>query len=251
MPGLGVLEVDGEGKPTSAVLVIGFDENAENYAQLTFEADNAQTLNATTIEAYYGGAEVPVFPSSTAAMTPATQSICTQCAFMNWGSWTANVSWGAGTAAAFASGDGYWIAARPIEPPDLPEQGTASYNGTAVGRVLGDNGFAEARGTIEMGWNFANRSGDFSINDFDAQRTGGINVSGPISGADSVFAGALTGEGHSGTVLGSFAAGPSNLDQSGLPLPGTPPEGVAGQFTIGSDDGSYIAQGIFGGAINH
>jgi hypothetical protein len=142
---------------------------------------------------------------------------------------------------------GWWVAAQDIPTVgQLPTQGTANYSGTAVGSAAYNNGETwatyVAAGKIHMGWDFAERSGDFHINDFrDAGRNlPNLNLSGTMSmpgrlSAINQFSGPLTGNlnGITGSAAGSFVA--NGADKAA---------GIIGNWNAANS--SYKASGVFG-----
>jgi hypothetical protein len=173
-------------------------------------------------------------------------ALCSNCSFMNWGAF--------GTIMTFGSNadpdnfidtisPGWWITAKIPSAADLPQTGTATYNGTAVGSVVVGSGPAYvAAGDLGMDWNFASRKGTLSISNFDANsQNGPLNVSGPMSAPRQVnrFSGSLSGMAGiagsvSGGAYGSFAARGND-----------PAAGIIGNWHA-SNNTNYRATGIFG-----
>jgi hypothetical protein len=116
---------------------------------------------------------------------------------------------------------------------------------------------------MNMGWNFASRSGDFTISKFDKGHfDNGLTFSGdlcaPGQGCGTPqgnhFGGAITGQlpndlgSLSGWANGSFVRGPDNFNSQGQIISGSTPQGVIGNWHVGSE--RYNAAGVFGGAVN-
>jgi hypothetical protein len=143
---------------------------------------------------------------------------------------------------------GWWITGTATAVVDLPQTGTATYNGTALGtvadRLNGGNWVVRdnVQGNLVMNWDFAQRRGDLAINNFDGRSysTGpnellqpslDINqFGGALSQTAGPSIGAMTGQATGSFVnRGSTAAG-----------------GVMGNWGVRGN--AYRATGIFGGA---
>jgi hypothetical protein len=178
---------------------------------------------------------------------------------------------------------GFWVAGDVVPVDDLPFTGTAVYEGGAVGTVNTDL-FGEgevqtytARGDMDMRWDFADRSGDMKISKFDQEHFGddGLTFEGKMCAPGKTncstpegnhFGGKLSGQldanGQNGDLppdtrqlngyaLGSFVRGPNNY-QNGEPVPGSRPQGVMGNWQVGTGPNApagsrYEASGVFGG----
>ena len=199
--------------------------------------------------------------------------ICKQCDFLQWGAF--------GTRVVFSNNDGpvyvdnihlgWWVAGDVIDNSDLPTDASASYAGHVVGNVstnIGSNGWQTyvATGDMDMNWDFNSRSGDLTISKFDRSITpGGLTFTGEMSAPGEVatgknkFGGPLTLandnlpenlsdlNGMTGSANGSFVRGPDNFKNNGEIKSGSTPQGVIGNWNVGS--GRYNATGIFAGSI--
>ncbi len=114
---------------------------------------------------------------------------------------------------------------------------SATYNGHAIGNVIDGDQQRIGAGDLNMSWDFALRSGQFRITNFDGDRAFRGLIGQTESGGH--FAGALNGHNSlSGDVRGSFV---NNSD--------TIAAGVIGNFQVGNGEG-YRATGIFTGSGN-
>lgn len=152
-----------------------------------------------------------------------TSSELCQCAYLTWGWW--------GSA---DKGDGYvqnahlgnWVIGDITDNVDLPADGEATYNGNAVGTVLSGSGQYIATGSMSATMDFATRTGNVAISNFDGHNFGS-NVS---FASSSTFSGSNAGTELTGSFVNSGAA---------------TAQGIMGSFT--STDGGWTASGIFGG----
>ena len=65
-----------------------------------------------------------------------TGLLCDGCSFIRWGKWQSHLVFGdaeAGNANVFSSG--WWVAGDIIDVSDLPFDGTATYEGTAIAKA--------------------------------------------------------------------------------------------------------------------
>ena len=113
----------------------------------------------------------------------------------------------------------------------MPQTGTATYNGTMIGNVQNGNNAYVGTGTYNMNWSFQSRAGTFGAT-FDGTSYGGGAVAAPGSGGVN-FVGAFANSNVSrvGVLNGSFF-GPQAQNQGG-------------SFAIGG--AAYKASGIFAG----
>lgn len=176
--------------------------------------------------------------------------LCDNCDFIKWGSFGAGVNYHPpeypyGRTANI--GVGWWTAANITAFSQLPQTGSASYAGSAVGSIVtaGEYGYftQTGRGDLGMTWNFASRRGTLSISNFDvANGSTPLNMSGTMTmpGAVNRFSGNLGGTvgqaSATGGAYGSFAAKGSD-----------PAAGVLGSWHARANGGAYQATGIFGG----
>ena len=118
---------------------------------------------------------------------------------------------------------------------------------------------------MNMDWDFNARSGNLNIYHFDRGITpGGLTFTGEMTTPGELtgknkFGGplSLSGDlpnnlnelnGMTGSETGSFVRGPSNFNNDGRPVSGSTPQGVIGNWNVGSE--RYSATGIFAGSVN-
>lgn len=169
-----------------------------------------------------------------------------ECAFLEWGWWGSQTDFESpalpdGRRADFAH-LGTWAAGEIARREELPEYGTGTWEGHAVGNVTARGPEGERKqyiavGDMRMEYDFAARYGTVSIDDFD-----GRSFSGPatetIGGARNGFGVAFSGSGLTGSGDGAFVRGPDS-----------PVQGVVGSFGVEDavDPGAYRAFGTFVG----
>ena len=203
----------------------------------------------------------------------ANQPFCDACEFLQWGAWGTRVEFSNDSGSGFVDNIhlGWWVAGDVIDDSDLPTDASASYAGHVIGNVatnIGDNGWQTyvAAGDLDMSWDFNARSGDLTISHFDRGLTpGGLTFTGAMSAPGELtgkneFGGplALVNEtlpnnlsdlnGMTGSATGSFVRGPINLN-GGIPIKGSIPQGVIGNWNVGSEH--YSATGIFAGSVKN
>jgi len=204
---------------------------AENLALSGVTADPGGSAALSGAALYLiGQSLVDAGPLFTGTATPCT------CDFMKWGFWGGSVdSVVDGAARTDLVHLGGWVAGTLPRLEDMPTAGGATYRGHAYGEVASLTGGTVQRytatGSMELGYNFADRSGSMTISGFDGRSFRGEMIS--DNGRE--FAGALTGTGAvAGAAAGSFFKGGSD-----------PAAGVGGDWHVGS--GTYRAAGIFVG----
>jgi hypothetical protein len=161
---------------------------------------------------------------------------CNSCEFMTWGVWGGDVKYKPGYTAYerdrlnFAT----YVAGNLTSTVQLPNTGTATYSGHAIGNVLNGSSAYIAAGGYTNAWNFATQTGAVTISNFDgATYTGNTALtSGTVN-----FTGPITGSGRTGAVAGSFFNAPG---AAGIA------KGQAGTFTVTGT--GYKAGGTFVGA---
>jgi hypothetical protein len=193
---------------------------------------------------------------------------CTDCDFIKWGAWGTRVAFGGDPDNPTYVDNvhlGWWVAGdmTSIASLDaLAAQGAeATYSGNAIGTVankINSNTWSTytAAGKLDMGWEFAKRSGEFSITKFDRAnfpRTGGLSFRGEMKAPGVLDNGISTDNSNSfsGPIAGNL---PGNLGSlSGAARGsfvndsiGNPARGVIGNWNIGGQD--YKAGGIFAGS---
>jgi hypothetical protein len=200
--------------------------------------------------------------------------ICKDCDFLQWGAWGARVQFSNAEGPVYVDNIhlGWWVAGDVIDNSDLPTDMTASYAGHVIGNVstnIGSNGWQTyvATGDMDMNWDFNARSGDLTISHFDRSITpGGLTFTGAMSAPGELsgknkFGGPLTLDntnlpnnlselnGMTGSATGSFVRGPDNYRNNGEIKSGSKPQGVIGNWNVGS--ARYNANGIFAGSIKN
>lgn len=160
-----------------------------------------------------------------------------ECKFLEWGYWGTQVDWDRADQEGAQFQDffhlGTWVAGDITPDVDMPQTGTATFNGHAVGNVArnidGKTNQYLAAGKFDMTWNFGQREGTASIKNFD-----GMNASGKMNSTvlnPSRFGGGLAGSGVKGNLLGAFVNGPKG-----------PAQGVIGNFDLSGN--GVMATGI-------
>lgn len=167
------------------------------------------------------------------AALPGGVQPCT-CEYLSWGFWSSNINYGGG----YRNGQtdnvnlGSYVVGQLTTRLQMPQTGSATYNGFMVGNVQNGNNAYVGTGNYNMGWSYAARAGTFGAT-FDGTNYGGVMVAQPGSGGTN-FGGLFAGSGgRIGALTGSFF-GPQAQNQGGA-------------FTIGTNASSYKASGIFAG----
>ncbi len=170
--------------------------------------------------------------------------LCSKCDFMRWGFVEAEVTYTNDPPYESQSTIvGFWVAGDLPTVGQLPTSGSATYTGHTIGIVAHRADYyaawatRAAAGNVNMNWNFASRTGNLAITNFDGARnfSGTMNMSGPNSAVNR-FHGSLAGSGLTGSANGSFARRGSD-----------PAAGVIGNWAARNGD-TYRATGIFGAA---
>ncbi|MES0879828.1 FecR domain-containing protein [Roseibium sp. SCP14] len=165
---------------------------------------------------------------------------CT-CAFLEWGYWGTSLDYDD------ADGDltspeqrrdqfhlGTWVAGDVTNSVDLPNSGSASYAGHAVGNVVSNGVQYLAAGDFNMSVNFADRAGTATISNFDGRTMSAIVNEQSIANGN-LFSGTLSGSGSlTGDLNTSFVGGPGGNH-----------DGVIGNFN--ASEGTWSANGIVAG----
>jgi hypothetical protein len=245
---------------------IGFgDPEFGGTSEFTDDQNFFATATKDSIRVYTDAGQEAPLHSGDARLDSATTEdgpLCDGCSFIRWGKRQSHLVFGdgdEGNANVFASG--WWVAGDIIDVSDLPFDGTATYQGTAIAEVgnnLNGEGWITytAKGDMAMNWDFGTRSGDLTISNFDKGHIdGGLTVSGQMTTPGELegknkFSGELSGQNLpdnlsdlSGSARGSFVSGPDNVRDG----PRSKPQGVIGNWEVGSE--RYKAGGIFGGSI--
>jgi hypothetical protein len=157
------------------------------------------------------------------------------CAFVTWGTWSAQLQSTPSDTVLHRVPAGFWTAGVLPDIRDRPMEGVATFSGTAIGRVA-DNGLARtASGSFTNVFDFAARSGRVDIRNFDGNRSFGGTVTAP--GDWRNYGGALSGSGLTGTANGSFYGTRDAANQVQLPRE------TAGNFAVQGN--GYTAGGVF------
>ena len=117
---------------------------------------------------------------------------------------------------------------------DIPNQGTASYEGHAAAAIRNAGAAYAAVGGFEMDWNFATRTGEASITSLDGRDYTASDLAAPLTNARD-FTGTLTEDtpgAATGPIAGSFFTDGAD-----------PVRDVGGQFTV--EEPGYTAVGSF------
>jgi hypothetical protein len=175
------------------------------------------TISDNTMLASYQTAPVAL----PGGVTPCT------CEFLSWGFWSSNMSIGNTTNNVNL---GTYVVGQVTTAMQMPQRGTATFNGMMVGNVQNGANAYVAAGTYGSVWNFGARAGTFNAS-FDGTNYAGAGVATTSSGA--TFSGVFGGGGRAGQFAGSFF-GPGAANQGG-------------SFTIGNNVTPYKASGIFAG----
>jgi hypothetical protein len=145
--------------------------------------------------------------------------LCTQCAFIDWGWWGTRVRVDASGAEVPQTRTdfvhmGTWVAGDITNPNDLPDTGSATYAGSAIGNVARQtaDGVAKyiAKGDLDIGFDFATRQGNLQVSNFDGMSFGGL-ISESSTPDQALFQGAVSGTGISGGVQGAFVNDAGNI----------------------------------------
>ncbi len=138
--------------------------------------------------------------SGRAAPIPGFQH-CTSCDFLDWGWWGTSVTVGASGAIPNQRTEfvhmGTWVAGDITNRADLPNNISATYSGTALGNVTRGAAKYIAAGDMNMSYDFASRSGNMQISNFDGMSASGLIAELPNQ-QKALFLGVLDGSGVAG-----------------------------------------------------
>lgn len=201
----------------------------------------AMTHSATRSSRLYVGessfdvaASTVLASSKSAEITLPHMGSCA-CEYLSWGWWSTNVNvdLGEGTSTG-RSNLGTYVSGKLTTAVQMPQTGSATYNGLMVGNVNNAGNSYVAGGTYKMDWDFARRAGVSNMT-FDGQRyTGTANAYSGTGG--TTFNGSMVGGGRTGAYNGSFFAAPGDAAKY-----------QGGTFSIGTNGSPYKASGIFAG----
>jgi hypothetical protein len=206
----------------------------KRYAVVTTDDPNRPSTvqvngNTYTVES------TAIVASSTLLGQPAAFGSCT-CEYLTWGQWAAVVSYPNGprpNEVDLVSVAPY-IAGTMTTPVQMPQTGSATYNGSMMGNVWNNGSSYGATGSYSSTWGFATRAGSFNAS-FDGTSYSGSASATPGSGGTS-FTGSFSGGGRSGSLSGAFFSSPTDAAKY-----------QAGAFAIGADSSTYKAAGVFAG----
>jgi hypothetical protein len=177
--------------------------------------------------------------SSVPVLVQGTPGAC-DCQYLTWGWWQTSITY----TGSYRHGQtdtvtqAPYVAGQLASSVQLPQTGTATYNGFMVGNVQNGSQFYNAAGSYSSTWSFQNRVGSFN-GSFDNRTYSGALVATPGSGGVS-FAGAMvstnSGQFLTGTLAGSFFSGGGDSAKY-----------QAGAFAIGQNSSTYKASGVFAG----
>ena len=149
---------------------------------------------------------------------PTSITHCTTCTFADWGWWGARVSTPNvpdGTSTGTSTRDefvhlGTWVAGDIVASSALPTTGSANLSGTMIGNVIDRSTSTPSQyiagGTMDMSYNFANRSGSTNIT-FD-----GVSASGNVFGTGASNTGPNTFDGFGSNGAFGFSVDGSFVD---------------------------------------
>jgi hypothetical protein len=198
--------------------------------QISGTLGSAIPINSNTMLVSYQSSPLPgnVLPGG---VTPCV------CAFLTWGWWSGDIAY---DNPAYRQGQrdrlhlATYVAGTLTDHIQLPNVGTATFSGHAVGNVVNGPARYIAAGTYTNVWSFQTQTGQVTIGNFDgATYTGATKLTagtvqfqnfGPLSGP----------LGRSGSLDGAFFSSPGN-----------PVAGQAGKFNITGP--GYKAGGTFAG----
>jgi hypothetical protein len=172
------------------------------------------------------------------------------CKFLEWGYWGTQFRWKPTPTEVFSEFFhlGTWVAGNITNEVDLQTSGTATYTGHAVGNVARVDDIDPlvthqyiAGGDFDMSWDFAARSGEATISNFDGftPLTGDVKSTSlpgsPVAEPNRFYTPyGLIGGDLTGNLSGSLVSGPLNTAQ-----------GVIGSFDLSG--AGYMATGIVAG----
>jgi hypothetical protein len=183
----------------------------------------------------YNVRDVSAVVSSTFLEQSGSFGSCT-CEYLSWGLWTTAITYPEGYRANqidVVSASPY-VAGRMPTQVQMPQTGSATYNGSMMGNVWNKGSMYSATGSYSSTWSFGSRAGSFNAS-FDGTSYSGSAAATHGSGGTS-FTGSFSGGGRSGNLSGAF-----------FTAPGDAAKYQAGAFTIGTNNTPYKAAGAFAG----
>jgi hypothetical protein len=218
------------GTPTTSVFV-----NDKSYAMTTTDDKTRPTtvqVNGNTFQIQNSSS---VVVSSGFLQQSGAFGSCT-CEFLTWGQWATAISYPANYRRGqidIVSASPY-VAGTMTTQVQMPQTGSATYNGSMMGNVWNQGSQYSATGSYSSSWGFATRAGSFNAS-FDGTSYAGSASAGSGSGGTS-FTGSFSGGGRSGNLSGAFFSSPTDAAKY-----------QAGAFTIGANNTTYKAAGAFAG----
>jgi hypothetical protein len=190
------------------------------------EGHHRYNITDHSVMASYGAAPVPL---------PGQPGFCT-CEYLTWGWWSTSILTenGPDRGQLDRVNMGAYVAGKLASAVQMPTTGQATYTGFMVGNVRNSGNSYIASGGYNMNWSFASRHGAFH-GSFDGTNYNGTARATHGSGGVN-FSGQFHGGNRTGKLNGSF-----------FEAPGDAAKYQAGQFSIGNNNSSYKASGIFAG----
>ncbi|MCW5733668.1 MAG: FecR domain-containing protein [Enhydrobacter sp.] len=218
------------GTPTTSVFI-----DNRTYAMVTTDDPSRPTTVQMNGKTYTIQNSSSVVLSSGYLHEPSSFGSCT-CEFLTWGQWATVISYPDNYRPGqidVVSASPY-VAGTMTTQVQMPQTGSATYNGSMMGNVWNNGSQYSATGSYNSSWGFASRAGSFNAS-FDGTSYSGSASATPGSGGTS-FTGSFSGGGRTGNLSGAFFASPTD-----------PAKYQAGAFTIGANSATYKAAGVFAG----
>lgn len=206
------------------------DRPAGTLSNTTTVGGSATGVTSRTSMVSYGAAPVDMFFAEQGVQR------CT-CEFLTWGWWGGDIRYDSGAAYNVGGRDrvhlATYVAGTLSNFASLPNTGTATFTGHAVGNVNNNGVQYTAAGIYNGGWNWGSQTGTVQIQNFDGHTYNGTAA---LVGSTVQFAsGNLSnGAGRTGSLNGAF-----------FQAPGNPVAGQAGSFQVSGS--GYQAAGTFAG----
>jgi hypothetical protein len=193
------------------------------------DAASGSTVNAQAVTARGLLVSHDVAPVNAAAFAPGS-NFCTACSFIQWGWWTAEFTQGNSTRNLVHLAT--WVAGELSV--SVPNTGTATYSGHAIGSVQNGSDRYVAMGIFTKSWSFATRTGQATISNFDSRTVtySTTSANGRDYTAPTIVAGLTTNTITAGSLAGSLYRSPTDAVA-----------GTAGSFTFSG--ANYRAAGTF------
>jgi hypothetical protein len=222
------------GTPNTSVFV-----DDKNYAMLTTDDPTRPTTVQVNGNTYNIQNSTTALVSSGYMQGSGAFGSCT-CEYLSWGQWASVISYPPGYRADqidIVSATPYVAGTMPTQV-QMPQTGSATYNGSMMGNVWNSGGMYSATGSYSSTWSFGSRAGSFNAS-FDGTSYAGSAAATQGSGGTS-FTGSFSGGGRTGNLSGAFFTSPTDAAKY-----------QAGAFTIGSGSSTYNAAGVFAGSRNN